>query len=250
MIQELLLIANWKMELSVSKSIELCKQTAATFTQANNTKIVLCPTFPALYPAHQVLSQSNIALGAQNCATKDKGALTGEVSATTLAEIGVSYCIVGHSERRQLFGETNEQVAVKVTQLLSSSIIPIICVGETRDERQQSNTEKIIGQQLAALIRVVEQFPQATYVIAYEPVWSIGTGTVPDSQDIQKVVTFIKDQWQQMAPKSTCLVLYGGSVNETNTPTLISVEGIDGLLIGGASLEFQKFQKIVSLCQG
>lgn len=240
-----LVIANWKMQFSFSQSLQFCashKQWLAA--KAEMVNIVVCPSFPALHPIAQIFKNSPVSLGAQNCATQHDGPFTGEVSAPMLAQVGTHYCIVGHSERRQLFGETNADVAHKVDQLLQASITPIICIGETQQQYQDKNTLSVLEQQLDSVRAVLSRYPNSSLCIAYEPIWAIGTGLSADTQYLHTVISWIKEYC--VAAKLPAEIVYGGSVQPSNIASIAEIPHIGGVLVGSASLDFQKFEKIVS----
>jgi triosephosphate isomerase len=210
--------------------------------------IAICPTVVHLPLAEMVLRGSRIALGAQNVHPADQGAFTGEVSAAMLAEFNVRYVIVGHSERRQLFGETDEQVAGKFAAVLAADMTPILCVGESLRQREQGITHQVVLAQLDAVLETsgTEVFNRA--VVAYEPIWAIGTGKTATPDEAQDVHAVIR---QHIASRSgevagNCRLLYGGSVQAANAGELFGQPDIDGGLVGGASLKADEF---VSICE-
>jgi len=223
-----LYIANWKMYLSHTQaSAWLQAHGAEIAALAKENTIVICPDFTLLPNMHGLL------YGAQNCAAEQAGAYTGEISAQTLKELGCSYCIVGHSERRTLFGETTQECAKKITLLQENGIIPIYCIGE---QEQSSNPYAVLKSQLDP---VLQEAPQHL-IVAYEPVWAIGTGKTPPTAFLTEVVTWIKEYIPVNFP-----VIYGGSVTEVTIRELKSITIIDGFLIGKASTDFQQLKKIV-----
>jgi triosephosphate isomerase len=247
----MLFIANWKMNLLPAQSLDWClsnKQELADLGADENIDLVVCPDFTALHQVKGILSlMPGIALGAQNCSQHTQGAFTGEVSATMLAEVGVEYCIVGHSERRHQFYETNEVIAEKVQRLVEMNIRPIICIGETSQQLEHKLTYDVLQAQLSPVLKVLAHQKPLRVVFAYEPVWSIGTGNVAEPEYIASVVNWLHELWQEQAPESGALVVYGGSVTEENAAELGRIQGLGGFLIGGASLNFQKFKNIVHL---
>lgn len=247
----MLYIANWKMNLLPAQSLDWClgnKQELTDLAADENINLVICPSFPAVHQVKGVLSLTpGVALGAQNCAAQKEGAFTGEVSAAMLAQVGVDYCIVGHSERRQYFHETNEIVAEKVAQLLEAGIRPIICIGETEVEYEKQATYQILQAQLGPILKILAHAPAQRVVFAYEPVWSIGTGRIAPAEYIASVVSWLHEVWHEQRPDAGAAVVYGGSVTEENAAELAKIPGLGGFLIGSASLNFQKFQNIVHL---
>ena len=197
--------------------------------QTNNT-LISCPTFLNI-----PLVDNSILLGSQNVSSKDNGAYTGEISATQLKTHNVKYSIVGHSERREYQKETNNDIKEKVNKLLENNITPILCIGETLDERKNNKYKEVLKEELSILDDLNDEV-KSNIIIAYEPIWSIGTGVIPTNSEIEEVFRFIKD----MLPNSK--VLYGGSANETNIDVLNQISLIDGYLLGGLSLKLDKLQ--------
>lgn len=245
-------VANWKMNMHLSDAVDFAAQ-CKNFMQKNNTsekQIILCPSFPAITSVVHALEDVAIGVSAQNCSDHQVGAYTGEVSAQSLREAGCSYCIVGHSERRKYFHETNEVIARKVTNLLIASINPIICIGETAQEFKDDKTLSVLEEQLVLVIKAINESQEMPESIsfAYEPVWAIGTGKIPDQQILEKVLTWLATYIKkELTHDTTIHLLYGGSVDENSITQLMNVKSIDGFLIGSASLDFQKFKNIVSL---
>lgn len=197
--------------------------------QTNNT-LILCPTFLNI-----PLVDNTILLGSQNVSSKDNGAYTGEISATQLKTQNVKYSIVGHSERREYQKESNNDIKEKVNKLLENNITPILCIGETLDERKNNKYKEVLKEELSILDDLNDEV-KSNIIVAYEPIWSIGTGVIPTNSEIEEVFRFIKD----MLPNSK--VLYGGSANETNIDVLNQISLIDGYLLGGLSLKLDKLQ--------
>jgi len=236
-------IANWKMNMPLTSALTFAKQHGQELASLTNAtkKIVLCPSFPALAPLAHQLKATSVQLGAQNCAAHQKGAYTGEVSVQSLAEAGCTYCIVGHSERREYFDETNIDVAEKVPLLIAAGITPIVCVGETKEQRDAYQTHAALEEQLAPLVQSCkkETIAYDQFLIAYEPIWAIGTGQQPDPDTLATIFSWLAQKMPE------CTLAYGGSVAPENTQALQQIEHISGFLIGGASLDFQKLKKIV-----
>ncbi|MGY0216922.1 triose-phosphate isomerase [Endozoicomonadaceae bacterium StTr2] len=238
-----LVAGNWKMNGS-------CEQNAALvdgLTSGDRGQQAEMAVFPpSVYVANvaEMLADSGIAWGLQNCAEQEKGAFTGEASAVMAKDLGCKYVLVGHSERRTLFGETDEVVATKVQRLVEQGIVPVLCVGETLEEREAGTTIERVGAQVKA---VLDQFdPAGEIVIAYEPVWAIGTGLTATPEQAQEVHAAIRDMLvgysADLAAKTR--ILYGGSVNAGTAAELFAKEDIDGGLVGGASLKAEEFLKI------
>lgn len=198
--------------------------------------MILCPNFLNI----SIFNDENITLGAQNVSQNANGAHTGEISAKQLKSYGVSYCIVGHSERRKDQKETNEEINLKIKELFKENITPILCVGETKEEREKNQVEDIITKELETAFKDLTEEQISKVIIAYEPIWSIGTGIIPTNEQITQVFTMIKNIY------TNCKVLYGGSANENNITELKKCAEIDGYLLGGLSLKPDKLQIFVN----
>ncbi|MBL8376654.1 MAG: triose-phosphate isomerase [Burkholderiales bacterium] len=238
-----LVAGNWKMNGTFAANGELVAALLAQLPR-DGASVLVCPPAPYLQQVAGLLTGSRIALGAQNVSEFDSGAYTGEWSAPMLREIGCSHAIVGHSERRTLFGETSERVAAKTEAALKAGLIPVVCVGETWPERSAGATEAVVAGQLGPLMGRVNM---AGIVIAYEPVWAIGTGKTATPAEAQAVHDFIRRKVGAVdaAAAAGLTILYGGSVNAGNAAALFSCPDIDGALVGGASLKAQDFAAIV-----
>ncbi len=209
--------------------------------------IVLCPPFTALSEVAEVIAESNIQLGAQDCFWQDEGAFTGEVSALMLKDAGVKYVIIGHSERRQYFGETNDSVNKKVKAVLNNSLTPIVCVGETLKERENGQTFKVLDDHIKNGLKGLSEEEVAKIVIAYEPVWAIGTGKTATAQQAEEAQIYIRDSLAKMYNNDISAgirIQYGGSVKPENITELIEQPDVDGALVGGASLTVESFAVI------
>lgn len=240
-----LIMGNWKMNTSREEGLQLAKALAEGLS-AGSQEVAVCVPFVYVSDIRNALSGSSIAVGAQNVADQASGAYTGEVSATMLADCGVKYALVGHSERRSYYGDTNQSVADRFCQALKQNIIPVLCVGETLEEREQDRTFQVVDEQLDAVIDAagIEAFEKA--VIAYEPVWAIGTGKTATDEQAQEVHKYIR---QRIAERSAAVaekvqILYGGSVKPDNAKALFAMPDIDGGLVGGASLDAKGFLQI------
>ncbi|GMG86389.1 triose-phosphate isomerase [Biformimicrobium ophioploci] len=232
-----LVVANWKMHGSSA----FIRGFFAEFAPAGN--VVICPPYPYLATVAAACAEKGLEAGAQNLNAEPQGAFTGEVSAAMLGDLGVRYVIVGHSERRSLYGESNTVVAEKYHAARAAGLVPILCVGETLEQRESGNTLQVIAEQLAAVSGEAES-PWDNAVIAYEPVWAIGTGKTATPEQAQEVHAFIRQALG--AEGQSIQVLYGGSVKGDNAAELFAQADIDGALVGGASLKPEEFAKICS----
>ncbi len=237
---------NWKMNGSRQSAGELVDAVSAGFGSVANAEVVVCPPFILIPSVMTQLKGSDIAWGGQNLDTHEAGAYTGETSGPMLRDFACKYCIVGHSERRALHGESNEIVAEKFMAAQKAELIPILCVGETLEQREADETEKVIADQLDAVIDKagIESFAGA--VLAYEPVWAIGTGKTASPEQAQDVHAFIRSKLAESNPEiaQNLRILYGGSVKPDNAGGLFEKPDIDGGLIGGASLSAEDFLAI------
>jgi triosephosphate isomerase len=216
-------------------------------TLGNDFSIVICPSFEALSNIKKDLQETNIALGAQNCSVHKAGPYTGQVLAESLVQLGCTYCIVGHSEVRQAYNETDEIVAKKTIILLSQNITPLIYVGETAKEYDNQLIAQVLERQLNPVFEEISRnkITNKTIIIGYEPLWTKDTNNIPSTDYLIKQINFIKKLASTIIPEITCLVTYGGNVNEQTISSLKRIEGLDGVLIGKASTDFQSFEKIV-----
>ncbi len=243
-----IIAGNWKMNKTPSEAVELVNELKPLVKDAE-VEVVVCPPFVCLPAVAQALEGSNIALGAQNMHFEEKGAFTGEVAPGMLKELGVKYVIIGHSERRQYFAETDETVNKKVHAAFAHDLTPIVCVGETLEEREQGVTEKVVEKQTRAALDGLSKENAQKTVIAYEPVWAIGTGKTATSQQANEVISFIRGIIADMFGKDVAekiRIQYGGSMNAGNASELMAMPDIDGGLIGGASLKAEDFSKVVN----
>jgi triosephosphate isomerase len=243
-----LIAGNWKMNGSKVDAAELLRGIVAGVGGFQKVDVAVCPPFPYLYLAEEMLADSSVAWGSQDVSQEESGAFTGQVSAAMLRDFGCSYAIVGHSERRQLNGETDVTVARKYAQAAAGGVTPILCVGETLDERESGKTEEVVARHIDAVLELsgVEAYAQG--VVAYEPVWAIGTGVTATPAQAQEVHAFLRER---IAAKSQDIadklrILYGGSMKPGNAAELISQPDIDGGLIGGAALKAADF---LAICQ-
>ncbi len=239
---------NWKMNGSLAANAELVTGLLSTHSGYDNVDVLVCP--PAVYipQVAALLQGSDISLGAQNASAFEKGAYTGDISLSMLAEFGVQYVILGHSERRALFGEDDAQVADKFQAVVAAGATPIVCVGETLEERQAGETLDVVGRQLRAVLDVADKAALADAVVAYEPVWAIGTGltaTPEQAQEVHQALRALIAEYDAAAALKV-RILYGGSVTADSAVQLFKQPDIDGGLVGGASLKAKDFLAICS----
>lgn len=238
---------NWKMHKTEAEAIELVKELAKTGRDIVEAEMVVIPPFTALSGCRKELSDSSLQLGAQNLHWEEEGAFTGEVSASMLKESGCVYVIIGHSERRQYFGETDETVNKKIKAALKQGLFPILCIGESLQQRKDKQTLSVIEQQLQHGLSGLSTEAIQRTIIAYEPLWAIGTGLTATPEQAQEVHAFIREKITEKYGNSTAscaIILYGGSVKPANTFSLLSENDINGALVGGASLKAETFTEI------
>jgi triosephosphate isomerase len=246
--RDFLVAGNWKMNGSTAFNAELVAGIVAAAPRAERVKLLVCPPFPYLSAVAEATSGTGVALGAQNVSEHACGAYTGEVAPSMLSDVGCEYVIVGHSERRTLYGESSQQVAEKFKATLGACMKPILCVGETLEEREAGDTEAVVDEQLDAVLDLVGIAAFGTAVIAYEPVWAIGTGMTASPEQAQEVHAHIR---ARLAESDASIaegtqILYGGSMKGDNAPGLLANADIDGGLIGGASLKAADFLAIAN----
>lgn len=242
-----IIAGNWKMHNTMAEAKTLVKDLAALVADAQ-AEVVVCAPFTALAAAKEAAQGTNVKVGAQNIHWEAKGAFTGEISAAMLKEIGVEYVVVGHSERRQYFAETDETVNKRTKAALAAGIIPIVCCGETLEEREANITEKIVGDQVKADLADLTAAEVASLVIAYEPVWAIGTGKTATAEQAQEIHAYIRSTIVEKYGKEVAdntSILYGGSCKASNAKELFANPDVDGGLIGGASLKVADFKGII-----
>lgn len=237
MIKKTYIIGNWKMNLSYQETIRLAQNLTANYQQKQNQELVIAPQFPMLQSIASLLQNSPIKISAQNCASQNSGAYTGEVSVSLLQEF-CNYCIIGHSERRNIFKESVSEVAEKFFLLQKTGIVPIFCVGETLEQRKAGKLEELLKEQLQPILKTTNE----NFLVAYEPVWAIGTGEIASVKQISQVHNFLWDLLTK--EKKKVPILYGGSVNSQNSAELLGIDKLHGLLVGGASLRAQDFLAI------
>ena len=250
MSRQKIVAGNWKMNMTLSEAMFLIDGILSKLNTTSEVTKVIIPPFPYLLSISNKIGETeHIFLGAQNCHTETHGAYTGEVSASILASVGCSYVLVGHSERRCYFKETNEELIKKIKSALQNNLKPIFCIGETLTQRQTNAHFAIVAEQLSAVLTSFTNTEFSNIVIAYEPVWAIGTGETATSAQAQEMHAFIRKEITQLysnAIGQETTILYGGSCNAQNAQELFACEDVDGGLIGGASLKADDFCKIAT----
>jgi triosephosphate isomerase len=243
-----IMAANWKMHFTIDEAVALVEELKKGITHFDDREVVVAPPFTALAGVASALAGSPIRLAAQNCHWERQGAYTGEVSPLMLSHLGCDYAIVGHSERRHYFGETDESVNRKILALLEVDLGPILCIGETLEERQAGKTLDVLAKQLRGGLEGLDEEQAGKLVLAYEPVWAIGTGHTASPEQAQEAHVFIRDSLSKRfnnAVANEMRILYGGSVKPDNVDELMAQPDIDGALVGGASLKGASFIRIV-----
>lgn len=251
--RRIIIAGNWKLNKTSLEAIEFVNNLKRQLYDVTDVDIVVCPPFTALSETCEVLTESNIGVGAQDVYWEDAGAFTGEISAPMIKATGAKFVIIGHSERRQYFGETNETVHKKIKATLKAGLVPIVCVGENLKEREENQTFNVVKNHCEGALSGLAHDEMEKIIIAYEPVWAIGTGKTATSAQAQEVHKFIRELIEKMFNEeisSAVRIQYGGSVKPENTAELISQADIDGALVGGASLKEDSFVKIVKNCCG
>ncbi len=243
-----LIAGNWKLAKTIDESVSTVKELKPLVSDVKDREILVCPVFTSLKAVCEVLKGSNINVGAQDMYWEDKGAFTGEISAPMIKDAGCTHVIIGHSERRQFFHETNETVGKKTIAALKHGLTPIVCIGELLAERESGKTFAVNEKQIREGLGVLSKEQAAKIVIAYEPVWAIGTGKVATPAQAEEVHIYIRKTLAGMFGADVAdstRILYGGSVKPENISDLMSQKNIDGALVGGASLEAVSFAKII-----
>ena len=243
-----IIAGNWKMNKTVSEAVDFVRQLKALVANVREIDIVIAPTFTALQAVSREIEGSNIELAAQDVFWEASGAFTGEISPIMLKDVGCRYVIIGHSERRQYFGETNESVHKKIKASLALGLHPIICVGEALEEWETGKTFDVIKIQIIQCLEGFSREEMERMTIAYEPIWAIGTGKTATPQQAEEVHAFIREQLEGITHQQVSQgvrIQYGGSVNSDNISDLMAQPNIDGALVGGASLKADSFSRIV-----
>ena len=249
MIRIPLIAGNWKMYKTTAEAKAFAEEFSKLYKDTD-VRAAICAPFTQLVALKEAFAGTNVKLGTQNVHFEDEGAFTGEISVKMLKEIGVDYCIIGHSERREYFAETDETVNLKLKKLFSSSeIIPILCVGENLREREAGNAFDVVEGQLKAGLEGIDKADVSKLVIAYEPIWAIGTGKTATPEQAGEMCAHIRNIVEKLYDEDTCdsvIIQYGGSVKPENASEIMNMDEIDGALVGGASLDASKFIKIVN----
>lgn len=243
-----IIAGNWKMNNTIKEALELIEDIKAQ-NLSENVETVVCAPFTALKDVKEAIKGTRIKLGAQNMHWEESGAFTGEISPKMLKELGVDYCIIGHSERRQYFNETDETVNKKIKSALESGLLPIVCVGETLEEREAGKAEEIVKAQVIKAFKDIPNNKISDIVVAYEPIWAIGTGKTASSSDADDMCGFIRKTIGEIYSeneKEIIRIQYGGSVKPSNVTELMEKSNIDGALVGGASLKGSDFVKLIN----
>ena len=244
---------NWKMFKTVHDTVVYVKEFRSVVKDIEDVEIVLAPPFTALHAAAEAARNSNVGISGQDLHWEREGAFTGEVSGLMVREAGAEYIIIGHSERRQYFGETDATVSRKLHAALNARLIPIVCIGETLDERERNETLAVLDRQIKDGFDGITGEQVGALVIAYEPVWAIGTGRTATAAQAQEAHAHIRQrlrQWFGGPAADECHVIYGGSVKPDNTRDLVGQPDVDGALVGGASLEIKSFSEIIRRARG
>jgi len=242
-----LIAANWKMNKTIGEARAFCEALLPEVEErGEGAEVVICPPYLALPLVAQLCEGTGVGVAAQNMYYEESGAYTGEVSAAMLLDAGAGGVILGHSERRQLFDESDEALARKLPVALAAGLLPILCVGESETERESDETDRVLRRQVDAALRRVEDAQLAEVVIAYEPIWAIGTGKVATPDQAQEAIAFVRALVAGRSPEQAeqIRILYGGSVNDENAAELLALPDVDGALVGGASLDPEKFAAI------
>ena len=244
-----LVVGNWKMNTTADEAIELARSITTDIGAIIETDIVICPPFVWLSPIASVITNTSIKLGAQNLHWEDKGAYTGEISARMLKDVGCEYVIIGHSERRQYFGETDQSVNQKLKKAIDAELTPIVCLGESLQDREANRTNALITNQFNNGFEGFTDFEKV--IIAYEPIWAIGTGKTATAEQAQEVHGLLRELLRQKTDGyNEVRILYGGSVKPKNAADLIAQPDINGFLVGGASLKAKDFKAIIKAVSG
>ncbi|TWT80095.1 Triosephosphate isomerase [Planctomycetes bacterium CA13] len=249
MTRQTIIAGNWKMNMRCDNAVALAKGVVAAVGETPSVEVILCPPSVYLSEVGDAVAGSAVSLGAQNLYAAEDGAFTGEVNAAMLSDVGCGYVILGHSERRTLMGETDADVSKKLHAALAGNLVPIVCVGESLEEREADDTEKVIERQINGSLAGLDEVRAAGIVVAYEPIWAIGTGKTASPEQAEAVHAFIRKELGKMFGEDVAAqirIQYGGSVKPSNAKELLGQTNIDGALVGGASLKVEDFAGIIS----
>jgi len=244
-------IANWKMNTTLKEGLRLAQGIKSSASDSENTKVIICPPFMSLEVISSLFEISDISVGAQNMHYEESGAYTGEISPSMLQEY-VDYVIIGHSERRNIFNETDELIQKKVKSALDHDITPILCIGESKETYDSKETYKFLENQLKNSLKGINKDEIKKIIFAYEPIWAIGSGSTPDKNEIEQITKFIELTIQKFFldnATDSIPILYGGSVTSFNVLDFVSLPHVQGVLVGGASLDAEEFAKIITRIQ-
>jgi len=243
-----LIAGNWKMYKTCSQAVETANELVSLVKNITDVEILIAPPFTALASVSDIICKSNVFLGAQDIFWENEGAYTGEISSSMLISAGCSYVIIGHSERRELFDETDETVNKKIKTAIKNGLAPVLCIGESEKERESNKTFSVLDKQLTKGLQGLNEGDLGKLIVAYEPVWAIGTGKIATDDQAQDVHSFLRSLLKNNFGDSfsqSVKILYGGSVKPGNISSLMSMPDIDGALVGGASLSADTFSKII-----
>lgn len=248
MSRKMLIAGNWKMNMSKEEAVSLAKSLVEKAGSQSERQVMIAPPFTNLSDVNEIVKGSSVKLGAQNMYFEDSGAFTGEISADMLKSVGCEYVILGHSERREIFGESDEIINKKVKKAIEKGLTPVFCVGETLEEREGGKAEEVVGTQVKGGLADISEDDMKKVVVAYEPVWAIGTGKTATPDDADAMHAHIRLVLKEMYNEGTAeaiQILYGGSVKDKNCDELMNMPNIDGGLVGGASLKADIFTRII-----
>jgi triosephosphate isomerase len=244
-----LLAGNWKMNLGPKQGSSYARQLRESITMLSRTDVWVAPPFASLPIVASELKGSLISVGAQNVHWAESGAFTGETAPSFLTELGATFSLTGHSERRTYFGETSEQVARRTVAAINAGLTAIACIGETETERVAGTTEKVLEEQLTPILSSVDKQSTDKLVLAYEPVWAIGTGKVASLDDIRGAHQFIQKVWSAHNLPGTATILYGGSVTPSNFAEILALKEVHGALVGGASIKLEQWMELIRISE-
>lgn len=252
MSEEKIIIANWKMKLSLQDSLDLAKEIKKVFKNFKKGEVAVCPNMLSLVDVEKILKDTNVKVGAQNVFWEEKGAFTGEVSASMLKEAGCKYVIIGHSERRKFLMVNYEMIHKEIQAVLRvDDLVPVACIGENWDERKTDRRDFVLYDQMQQALSGLEVIGDQQIIIAYEPIWAIGSGTAIEPQEAEYAHKIIKLTLNNMfgmdIAKKNFKIIYGGSINSGNVKNFVNLQNLDGMLVGGASLDADEFFKVVEM---